>query len=130
MNPFDYVKAINRGQDIIRDSDDPDLMEKGFESHSFLIHRTFSYFHDTIWFANQMNQYYDIPAKLKNDFYLNTIRPKSRFTEWAKKDTQKNFKIVQEYYGYNNKKTLEALSILTDAELEVIAYKDDKGGRQ
>ena len=48
-NPFEFVKAINNKQNIIRD----DLDEKAY--NPYMINRAFSYFPDTVLLANEMN---------------------------------------------------------------------------
>ena len=55
MNPFDYVNAINAGKDIMTGTENDDLAEKGY--NPFLTNRQFSYFQDTVHFANMMNQH-------------------------------------------------------------------------
>ena len=41
MNPFDYVNAINKGKDIMSDTDNDELAEKGY--NAFLTNKQFSY---------------------------------------------------------------------------------------
>ena len=123
MNPFEFVKAINTKKDIMRD----DLDEKAY--NSYMINHSFSYFPDTVLLANEMNVYHNIDTKLQNDFLLNTIRknPK-RFSKWNKTIEDGSLEAVKEYYGYNNKKTEEALTILSDSDLDIIRSKLNKGG--
>lgn len=125
MNPFEFVKAINNKQNIIRD----DLDEKSYDS--FLVNKAFSYFPDTILLANEMNFYHHIDSKLKNDFFINTIRknPK-RFSKWNKKQVTDEFRVIKEYYGYDDDNTHFVLSLLTPQQIENISRKVDKGGRR
>ena len=97
MNPFEFVKAINNKQDIIRD----DLDEKAYSP--YMINHSFSYFPDTVFLANEMNINHHLDNKLQNSFYINTIRrnPK-RFSKWNKVKDDGDFEAVKEYYGYNN----------------------------
>ena len=53
-NPFDYVTAINKHDDIMLESTANDLMERDY--NPFLTNRAFSYFNDTVHQANEMNQ--------------------------------------------------------------------------
>lgn len=39
MNPFDYVNAINKGKDIMSDTDKDELAEKGY--NAFLTNKSF-----------------------------------------------------------------------------------------
>jgi len=125
MNPFEYVKAINNKQNIMRD----DLDEANY--NSFMINHAYSYFPDTVLLANEMNRYHEIDSKLQNDFLINTIRknPK-RFSKWNKIAEDESLEAVKEYYGYSNAKARSALSLLSTEELNIIKEKVDHGGRK
>ena len=125
MNPFEFVKAINNKQDIIRD----DLDEKAYST--YMINHSFSYFPDTVFLANEMNINHHLDNKLQNSFYINTIRrnPK-RFSKWNKVKHDGDFEAVKEYYGYNNEKTRSALSLLSTEQINIIKKKVDHGGRK
>ena len=125
MIPFEFVKAINNKQDIIRD----DLDEKSYLP--YMINHSFSYFSDTVLLANEMNANHHIDNKLQNDFFINTIRknPK-RFSKWNKVKHDGDFEAVKEYYGYSNEKTRSALSLLSAEQINIIKQKVDHGGRK
>lgn len=125
MSPFEFVKAINNKQDIIRD----DLDEKSYLP--YMINRSFSYFPDTVLLANEMNINHHLDNKLQNDFFINTIRknPK-RFSKWNKVKHDGDFEAVKEYYGYSNEKTRSALSLLSAEQINIIKQKVDHGGRK
>ena len=125
MSPFEFVKAINNKQDIIRD----DLDEKSYLP--YMINHSFSYFSDTVLLANEMNANHHLDNKLQNDFFINTIRknPK-RFSKWNKVKHDGDFEAVKEYYGYNNEKTRSALSLLSAEQINIIKQKVDHGGRK
>lgn len=125
MSPFDFVKAINNKQNIIRD----DLDEKSYLP--YMINHSFSYFSDTVLLANEMNINHHVDNKLQNDFFINTIRknPK-RFSKWNKVKHDGDFEAVKEYYGYSNEKTRSALSLLSAEQINIIKQKVDHGGRK
>jgi hypothetical protein len=56
------------------------------------------------------------------------VRPRKRFSPWHKKTIHNDFEYVKEYYGYNNKKTEEALKILSKEQIGIIKSKLNKGG--
>ena len=125
MSPFDFIKAINNKQNIIRD----DLDEKSYLP--YMINHSFSYFSDTVLLANEMNINHHVDNKLQNDFFINTIRknPK-RFSKWNKVKHDGDFEAVKEYYGYSNEKTRSALSLLSAEQINIIKQKVDHGGRK
>ncbi len=96
----------------------------------YIVNRCYSGFIDTILLANEMNLNSHIDKKLQYDFYINTIRPKKRFSPWLKKEKLDSLECVKEYYGYSDEKAKTALKILTDEQLEFIKSKLNRGGRK
>jgi hypothetical protein len=128
MNPFDYVNEINVSKkDIMTGTDNDVLAEKGYDA--FLTNRSLSNFPDTVWLANEMNTRHDIDNKLQFHFLLNTVRPKKRFAKWAKKEKTGDVEVIKLYYGYNDVKARQALSVLTDDQIKTIRNRMEKGGR-
>lgn len=126
-NPFDYLNSINSNKtNMMRDSENDDLAEKQYAP--FMVNRGLSYFHDTIFFANEMNSNHHADNKLQYEFLLNSIRPRKRFSKWFKKEVDGDVEVVKEYYGYSNVKAIQALSVLTSEQLEKIKIKLEKGG--
>ena len=98
----DYLYSINQSKKNILD-DDTDA-EQGYPP--YIINRCLSSFTDTILFANEMNKNPHLPHKLQYDFFINSVKPRKRFSPWARKDSIDYLEIVKEYYGYNDDKTL------------------------
>ena len=95
----------------------------------FVINKCLMPFQDTILFVNEINQLPNIDKKLQFDFFLNSLRPRKRYTPWMKAKKLKNLDDVKEYYGYNNEKAKQALDILSDEQISAIKQKLNKGGR-
>lgn len=126
MNPFDFVNAINYTKvNVIETADNKDLVEKAY--NSFVVNRSMSYFIDTVLPANEMNSR-QIDNKLQFEFLLNTVRPKKRFAKWAKKREDDLVELVKEHYGYNIKKAIQALSVLTEQQKQEIRTRMNTGG--
>lgn len=124
MNPFDFVNSINfTKENIMKD----DLDEKSY--NSFVINRSLSYFNDTILFANEMNRYHHIDNRLQYDFFINIIRKRKRFSKWYKPDPVNEIEIVKEYYGYSDEKARDALTLLSDSQIQELKRKVHKGGK-
>ena len=124
MDLKDWLNSINQTKKNLLD-EDPTL-EK--EYPPYIVNRCFSGHLDAIMFANEMNIHNNIPKKMQYDFYLNSLKPRKRFTPWLKKDTVENIELVKQYYGYNHSKALAALRILTNSDLQQIKKILDKGG--
>ena len=125
MNPFEYVNAINTTKkDIMVD----DLAEKAY--NPFIINRSLSYFNDTVLMANEMNINHHLDNRLQFDFFINIVRKKKRFSKFMKPETVSDVEVVKEYYGYNNEKARQALSLLTSEHINELKKKVYKGGRK
>jgi hypothetical protein len=59
---------------------------------------------------------------------INTVRPRKRFSKWFKQADNDDLDAIKEYYGYSNSKALQALSVLSKNELEIIKTTLNKGG--
>lgn len=124
MTPFDFVNAINSSakKDLLKE--DPSI-ERVY--NSFVINRAFSYFPDTILYANELNQYPELDIPMQNSYYLNSVRPSKRYAKWVKKQDNSDIEAVREYYGYNIEKTLQVMSVLSSEQLQIIKNKLAKG---
>jgi hypothetical protein len=125
MTPFDFINAINfTKEDLFKEP----LAQKDYDA--YIVNRGLSYFHDTVVQANTMNMYPTLPKSWQFNFLLNSVAKKKRFSKWAKKDkATSSLSLVQEYYGYSSEKAKEALSVLSDEQLNLIEEKLNKGGK-
>ena len=121
----DYLYSINQSKKNIL-VDDIDAEKK---YPTYISNRCLSSFTDTVLFANEMNKNPHLPKRLQYDFYINSVKPRKRFSPWAKKDSIDYLEIVKEYYGYNDDKALQALRILTKDQLDYIKKALSKGGK-
>ena len=119
--------AFGSGYETMLFEKDP---QAGKDYKPFLINRGLSYFPDTIFYANQMNQHAGLDKDMQFFFFLNIISRKKRFSKWSKKDAEsESLELVKEYYGYSSEKASEALKVLTDENLIMIKEKLYKGGK-
>ena len=121
----DYLYSINQSKKNILD-DDTDA-ERGYPP--YIVNRCLSSFTDTILYVNEMNKCSHLPKKMQYDFLLNSVKPRKRFSPWARKDSIDYLDVVKDYYGYNDDKALQALRILTKDQLDSITYSLRKGGK-
>ena len=120
MSIYDIINGINRGQKLEINS------EK--EYIPYIVNRTYSYFPDTILAANEMNIRAEVPKELQYEFFLNIIRPAKRFAKWVKRVDSEDFETVQQYLKLSNAKTLEALQLLSNDDIEKMRRALDPGG--
>lgn len=125
LGPFDFLNDLNYNKEnLIVD----DITEKAYLP--FMINRGLSYFQDSISAANLMNQYHHLDNKLQNDFLINILRRRKRFSKWEKQTLDNDIEVVKEYYGYSNDKAKQILDLLSKEQIKIIKQKVDKGGRK
>ena len=122
----DYLNTINYSKDYLM-GDDPGW-EKNYTP--YVINKCMSHHMDTVIFANEMNRYPNLDKRLQYDFYINTVRPRKRFSPWGKKQKMNDLDLVKQYYGYSNEKAKQALRILSPNQLDYIKEKLNKGGKK
>ena len=123
MGPFDYIKAINKHENIMKN--DP-FAEKDYMP--FLVNRGLSFFQDTILQVNEVNRLHFLDKKLQFDYLLNNIRPRNRWSKWLKPDKIENLELVKTYFGFGNEKAKDALEVLSDKHIEEIKNQFTEGG--
>lgn len=120
----EYLNSINQTKKNVMDNN-PSAVK---DYPPFIINKCLAYHLDTVLFANEMNKYHSLDKKMQYDFFINSLKPRKRFSPWIKKQTLEHLDLIKEYYGYNHAKSLEALRILTTEQLELIKKALNKGG--
>ena len=137
MSPFDFINNINtHGPDLLKDCKaydgaeltSPDSPSKQYVP--FIINRGMSQFNDTVLLVNELNIRHQLPAKMQYDFLRSAIRPRKRFSKWAKKlKDPADLKAIQETYNYSKEKAEQVYPLLTAEALNAIRKRLDQGGR-
>ena len=120
----DWLKSINQTKKNLIDK--VPSLEK--EYSPYVINHCLSGDVDSLMFSNEMNIYPNLDKKLQYDFYINSLRVRSRFSTWLRKDVIKDLEYVKRYYQYNTEKAQQALRILTSEQLNFIKSKFETGG--
>lgn len=123
----DYLNSINHTKKYLLDDEDPGWVKN---YPAYIVNKCMSHHLDTIMYANEMNMNSHLPPQLQYDFFINTVRPRKRFSPWEKKQKVNDLESVKQYYGYSNEKARQALNILTPDEIEFIKSKLNKGGKK
>ena len=120
----DWLYTINQSKKNMM-VEDPTL-ESSYPS--WIINKCLSSFTDTVLFANEMNMNWHISKRMQYDFFINSLRPRKRFSPWSKKESVDYLEDIKEYYGYSYTKALEVIRILPKSDLEKIRKLLHKGG--
>lgn len=127
-NPFDFLNSINTSKkNLIRDEG------RGASEYApYLMNKGLSQFSDTIMFANEMNMRHHADRQMQYEFLLHVIRPRKRFSKWAKKEDAELVQTVADLFGCSIKKAEEIRDTLGSKKIaSLIAYsKKMHGGIQ
>jgi hypothetical protein len=115
----DILNSINQTKENLL-SKDPRL-EKDYVP--FVINKCFSYFPDTIFYANRMNQAAFLDKKLQYDYYIHSISKRKRFSKWIKPEENKDLEIVKQIYGYSDTRAREVVDMLPMDKLRELVQK-------
>ena len=115
----DILNSINQTKENLL-SKDPRL-EKDYVP--FVINKCFSYFPDTIFYANRMNQVAFLDKKLQYDYYIHSISKRKRFSKWIKPEEDKDLAIVKEIFGYSDQRAKEVIDLLPMDKLRDLVQK-------
>ena len=115
----EFLNSINQTKENLL-SKDPRL-EKEFVP--FVINKCFSYFPDTIFYANRMNQVAFLDKKMQYDYYLHSISKRKRFSKWVKAEENKDLEIVKEVFGYSDQRAKEVIDLLPMDKLRDLVQK-------
>ena len=122
----EYLNSINHEKKNIMDENP--LCENQYPA--WVVKHALYGHSDTLLLVNEMNIYNQLDNKLQYDFLLNSIRQRKRFAPWLKTSKIDNLDLVKEYFGYSDQKAKDALTLLTDDDLELIRSKLNKGGNE
>lgn len=119
LSPWDFTNSISFNKNDLME-EDPSV-EKDYLP--FIINTSMSYFVDTIEYANSMNMNSHLDNKLQYSYYLLSVRPKKRFSKWAKKIDDENLDATMKYFSYNRTRAKEVIRLLSPEQLEDIKEK-------
>ena len=124
ISPFDFVNSINDTKVNI-------IVDKWSEEeyNPFIVNKALSFTPDTVIYANEMNSRPHLGKTLQYNFLINIVRKKKRFSKWIKKEKIEAIDVIKEYYGYNTEKARQAVSILSEKQIENIKERMFKGGK-
>lgn len=114
FNVFQFVNSINNKEncDIIKNHENEYL--------PYIINRSFSFFNDSVFYANELNKYSGIDNKLQFDFYYYILPKRRRYSKWIKKqitpETENIINLIINKYSCNKKTANEILNIFTDEQ--------------
>ena len=122
MNPFDYVNSISyKKNNLMRDTDNDELAEQ--EYVPYLTNKAFSYYTDTILYANEMNKFSFLDKKMQYEYLLQSIRANRRYTKWTKKEELKDVAAISKYFDVSYKRAEEYKRLLSLEKINEIIDK-------
>lgn len=96
----------------------------------FIVNKSISSHIDTLYFVSEMNNNHQLDKRLQYDYLFHSIRGyKRKFQKWVKYTESSEIELIKEYYSYSSQKAKQALTLLTQKDIEYIREKLDKGGK-
>lgn len=115
----EFLNSINQTKENLMDKDPK--VEKDYVP--FVVNKCLSYFPDTIFYANRMNQVAHLDKKLQYDFYIHSISKRKRFSKWIKAEESKDLEVVKQVYGYSDRHAREVIDLLPMDKLTELVQK-------
>lgn len=115
----DFLNSINQTKENLISKDSK--LEK--EYVPFVINKCFSYFPDTVFYANRMNQMAFLDKKMQYDYYIHSIPKRKRFSKWIKPEENKDIEVVKEVFGYSDTRAREVVDLLPIDKLRELVQK-------
>ena len=127
MSPFDIIKTF---QDKSGFPLDTELDEKQYVP--FVINKGLSFEQSYVAYADIMNTYPDLPARMQCQFYYNVLPKGKKYSKWLKSEADGNeatVLLIQNYFSINKKLAEQYCQLLNDEQIEIIRKRSDQGGR-
>lgn len=115
----DFLNSINSSKENLISKDT--RLEKDYVP--FVINKCFSYFPDTIFYANRMNQMAFLDKKMQYDYYLHSISKRKRFSKWIKPEENTDIEIIKQIFGYSEFRAREVVDLLPMEKLRELVQK-------
>ena len=115
----DFLNSINQTKENLLSKDS--RLERDYVP--FVINKCFSYFSDTIFYANRMNQVAFLDKKMQYDYYMHSIPKRKRFSKWIKPEENKDIEVIKEVFGYSDARAREVVDLLPMEKLRELVQK-------
>ena len=115
----EFLNSINQTKENLMGKDPK--VEKDYVP--FVVNKCLSYFPDTIFYANRMNQVAHLDKRLQYDFYIHSISKRKRFSKWIKPEESKDLEVVKQVYGYSDRHAREVMDLLPMDKLTELVQK-------
>ena len=114
-NPFDFVNSITTTKEnLIVD----DITEKSYAA--YMVNRSLSNFLDTVFYANEMNQFHGLDKKMQYDFLRLSIKKGKRFSKWAKAEKSDEIDAIKFVYNTSNEKARSYLKTMKPEDVSKV----------
>lgn len=123
--PFEYINSYNsKSADLMQTPDDV----KKF--NQFIVNKALSMHIETVLFANEMNQAYQLDNDMVHAFYMHGIPKGKRKSAWQKKDKDsEDINKIMQYYEVNSNVAEHYFKLLSEKQLSVIRELLSEGGK-
>lgn len=113
----------------------PSLLQKNVKVPTddyapYITNRALSFHYDCILHANEMNKNPALDKSMQYDYLFHSLRKYKRpFQKWMKLEKNTDLELVKSYYEFSSEKAREALSLLSEEQLDVLRSRTYTGGK-
>lgn len=112
-SPFKLADAVSENKkDLIRSGE---AREEDYEP--WLVNKSLSLHADCVLYVNEMNCLPELPRLMQHDYYLESLRPRRRWSKWPKAEKVEDEKLISDLYGYRPGRSREALKVLRHEQI-------------
>jgi hypothetical protein len=69
-----------------------------------------------------------LSSKMQFDYLRLSLRKRKRFSRWLKREDSDKLELIKKHFNYSNQRAREALSLLSDQEIQNIEDLQYTGG--
>lgn len=124
MELGDFLNSINYTKKNLMEEDPK--CEKAYLP--FITNKCLSYFIDTLFYSNKMNELHFIDKRMQYDYLLNKVTKKKRFSKWYKQEEMNDIETIKQYYGYSYQRAKEVLPIFSKDQIKHLKDQLNTGG--
>ena len=116
MTPFDFLNSINSNKKDL--FEDPQAKK---DYIPFIVNKSLSYFQDTVFYANEMNQHHTLDKNMQFNFLRHAVPARKRYKKWVKHEAvSEDIELVSKMYNMSQKRAVDALELLSAEQIQMI----------
>jgi len=116
LTPFSFMTSVSESKrDLI--SENP---ESAKEYNAYMVNRGFSFFPDTVLYANELNMLPAMPKAAQYYYYYGSLRKRKRYSKWHKLAKDEILDLICVTYNCRVEVAKQYMKILTEDNIQAL----------